>query len=72
MFAKGTETAVRVEHELLEGFEPGELAHLNRLLGKLTAAAEAHSYHPKLRRLRKAAAKAKPARVAKSQRQAKR
>ena len=72
LFANGTEVALRVEQELLEGFEPPELAHLNRLLTKLTSAAEAHSYHPKLRRLRKAAAKAKPARTAKAQRKAKR
>jgi DNA-binding MarR family transcriptional regulator len=68
LFARGTDVALQVEHELLEGFEPAELAHLNRLLGKLTAAAEAHSCHPKLRRLRKAAAKAKPARTPKERR----
>ena len=61
LFAKATDVAIRVEQELLEKFEPGELAHLNRLLTELTAAAEAHSYHPKLRRI---AAKAKLVRVA--------
>ena len=61
LFAKATDIAIRVEQELLEGFEPGDLAHLNRLLTALTAAAEAHSYHPKLRRM---AAKAKLVRIA--------
>ena len=62
LLAKGTDVAVRVEQELLEGFEAAELADLNRLLTKLTVVAEAHSYHPKLRRLRKSP-KAKPERA---------
>jgi DNA-binding MarR family transcriptional regulator len=60
LFAKATEIAIRLEQELLEGFEERELGQLNRLLAALTAKAEAHSYHPKLRRLTKVAAKAKP------------
>jgi DNA-binding MarR family transcriptional regulator len=61
LFAKATDIAIRVEQELLEGFEPGDVAHFNRLLTALTVAAEAHSYHPKLRRM---AAKAKLVRIA--------
>ena len=57
LFAKATDIAIRVEQELIKGFAQADLAHLNRLLGELTAAAEAHSYHPKVRRLGKLAAK---------------
>jgi DNA-binding MarR family transcriptional regulator len=63
LFAKATEIAIRVEQELLAGFDVRDLAHLNRLLGDLTHAAEAHSYHPKLRRLTKAAMKLKGTRT---------
>jgi hypothetical protein len=57
LFAKATDIAIRVEQELIKGFGRADVAHLNRLLGALTAAAEAHSYHPKLRRLGKRAAR---------------
>ena len=64
LFAKATDVAIRVEKELVEGFDGRELTRLNQLLVELTAQAEAHSYHPKLRRLTKAAAKkAQPARA---------
>lgn len=59
LFAKGTEVAIRIEKELLEGFDSRELKAVNRFFGALTATAESHSFHPKLRRLTKAAAKAK-------------
>jgi hypothetical protein len=54
IFAKGTEIAIRIERELLEGFDERELARLNRAFNDLIAQAEAHSYHPNLRRLSKA------------------
>ena len=61
LFAKGTEAAIRIERELLLDFDTRELAAVNRFLGALTASAEGHSFHPKLRRLSKVAAKAKGA-----------
>jgi DNA-binding MarR family transcriptional regulator len=64
LFEKATEVAIRVERELLEDFEQREIAELNRLFGALIAAAERHSYHPKLRRLGKTVAKPAPARAA--------
>lgn len=64
LFAKATDIAIRVEQELIKGFAQADVAHLKRLLGALTAAAEAHSYHPKLRRLGKIAAKQKTVRGA--------
>jgi DNA-binding MarR family transcriptional regulator len=53
IFAKGTEIAIRIEHELLEDFDERDLARVNRAFEDLIAKAEAHSYHPKLRRLTK-------------------
>jgi DNA-binding MarR family transcriptional regulator len=64
LFAKGTEVAIRIERELLEGFDARELAAVNRFFGELTTKAESHSFHPKLRRLTKAAAKTKTVRAA--------
>jgi len=61
LFAKGTELAIRLERELLDGFDARELAAVNLFFGELTAKAESHSFHPKLRRLTKAAARAKTA-----------
>ena len=54
LFARGTDIAMRLEHELLGDFDERELARLNRAFTKLTEKAEAHSYHPKLRRLTRA------------------
>jgi DNA-binding MarR family transcriptional regulator len=54
IFAKGTEIGIRLERELLEDFDERELARMNRAFEELIARAEAHSYHPKLRRLAKA------------------
>jgi DNA-binding MarR family transcriptional regulator len=54
IFAKGTEIAIRIERELLAGFDTRERARLNRAFTDLIAQAEAHSYHPNLRRLSKA------------------
>ena len=62
-FARGTELAIRLERELLEGFDARELAAVNRFFGELTAKAESHSFHPKLRRLTKSAARAKTVRA---------
>jgi len=53
-----------VERELVENFAPREVEELNRLFAALIAKAEAHSYHPKLRRLGRSAAAAKAARPA--------
>jgi DNA-binding MarR family transcriptional regulator len=63
LFAKGTAAAIQIEKELLEDFDPRELATVNRFLGALTAKAEAHSFHPKLRRLTKVGAKPKTVRA---------
>jgi len=61
LYAKATEVAIRVEKELLEDLDETELSRLNRALTDLTSKAEAHSYHPKLRRLTKRTAnKAEP------------
>jgi DNA-binding MarR family transcriptional regulator len=57
IFAKATEIAIRVERELLEDFDERDLARVNRAFEELIAKAEAHSYHPKVRRLMKAAKK---------------
>ena len=51
LFAKAAEIAIRLERELYEDFDERELGRLNRLLTELTAKAEAHSLHPKVRRL---------------------
>ena len=64
LFAKGTEVAIRLERELFKEFDPREVETLNGLFGRLIASAEQHSYHPKLRSLPRAAAKAQPASVA--------
>ena len=64
LFAKGTEVAIRIERELLEGFDARELVAVNRFFGELTAKAESHSFHPKLRRLTRVAAKTKAVRAA--------
>lgn len=61
LFAKATEVALRLESELLSSLSRGDLGHLNRVLGELTSKAEAHSCHPRLRRVAKAPA-AKPRR----------
>lgn len=51
LFARATEIAIRFEEELLGGIDDRELQRLNQALDELTRRAEAHSYHPKLRRL---------------------
>ena len=64
LFEKGTELAIRLERELLEGFDPHDVDELNRRLAALITRAEQHSYHPKLRRLGKRSAKPQSARAA--------
>jgi DNA-binding MarR family transcriptional regulator len=64
LFEKGTEVAIRLERELFEEFTPREVDTLNGLFSRLIASAERHSYHPKLRGLPRAAAKSRPASVA--------
>src|SRR5262249_39072484 len=59
LFAKGTQAAIQLENELLDDFDARELAAVNRFLGDLTARAEGHSFHPKLRRISKVGAKSK-------------
>jgi hypothetical protein len=61
LFAKGTDAAIRIEKELLDGLDARDLAAANRLLGALTTKAERHSFHPKLRRLAKVGANPKAA-----------
>jgi DNA-binding MarR family transcriptional regulator len=61
LFDKGTEIARQLERELLEGFAPKDVEQLNRAFNELIDKAEAHSFHPKLRRLTRAEGRAKPA-----------
>jgi DNA-binding MarR family transcriptional regulator len=49
LFMKATQVAIRMERELLEGFDERELARLNHMFEALIATAEAHSHHPKVR-----------------------
>jgi DNA-binding MarR family transcriptional regulator len=64
LFDKGTEIARQLERELLEGFESKDVEQLNRSFSELIASAEAHSFHPKLRRLSRAEKRVKPAAAA--------
>jgi len=64
LYEKATELAIRLERELFESFEPGEVDELNTLFARLIASAEQHSHHPKLRRLGRIEAKPSPARTA--------
>lgn len=61
LFDKGTEIAIQLERELLEGFAQKDIEQLNRSFNELLAKAEAHSFHPKLRRMVRAGARTKPA-----------
>jgi DNA-binding MarR family transcriptional regulator len=61
LFAKGTEAAIQIEKELLEGLDTRDLGAANRFLGALTTKAERHSFHPKLRRLGRIGASSKGA-----------
>jgi DNA-binding MarR family transcriptional regulator len=63
LFARGTQAAIQIEKELLEDFDERELGAVNRLLDALTAKAESHSFHPKLRRLTKTSSTSKTARA---------
>jgi DNA-binding MarR family transcriptional regulator len=60
LFAATASVAERVERELLAGLPARDLENLNRQLAELTVTAEAHSFHPKLRRITKVAARAIP------------
>jgi DNA-binding MarR family transcriptional regulator len=62
LYATATQIAIRFEQELLAGFDSRELERLKEALVALTATAETHSYHPKLRRLNQPAATLKPVR----------
>lgn len=57
VFDAATKVARRLERELLDDFSQRELALLNRSFTKLTEKAEAHSCHPKVRRLTRTSAK---------------
>ncbi len=59
LFEQGTALAIRVERELLGGFDGRQIERLNKDFAALIASAEKHSFHPKLRRLDKSAAKAR-------------
>jgi len=63
LYERATELAIRLERELFEGFAPRDVDELNRLFTALIGSAERHSYHPKLRRLGKTAAKSPRART---------
>lgn len=60
LFMKTTQVAIRMEHELLEGFEERELTRMNQTFEALIATAEAHSHHPTLRQRAKTAADKRP------------
>jgi DNA-binding MarR family transcriptional regulator len=63
LFEQATALAIRLERELLEGFDARQLEQLNSSFGALIASAERHSFHPTLRRRVEAATKRKsPAR----------
>ena len=49
LFLKATQIAIRMERELLAGFDERELVRLNQTFEALIATAEAHSHHPKVR-----------------------
>jgi DNA-binding MarR family transcriptional regulator len=65
LFAKATQVAIRMERELLAGFDERELARMNQMFEALIATAEAHSHHPKVRRGTKAPAAEKKPRLRK-------
>jgi DNA-binding MarR family transcriptional regulator len=59
LFERATDLAVRLERELLQGFETRQLEQLNKSFAALIASAEQHSFHPTLRRRAEAAARPK-------------
>lgn len=59
LFQRATGHAIRLEQELLEELDAGQIEQLNEGFAALIASAEKHSFHPTLRRLQKTAAKAK-------------
>jgi MarR family transcriptional regulator, organic hydroperoxide resistance regulator len=61
LFERATGLAIRLEQELLEDLDAPQIEQLNKGFAALIASAEKHSFHPKLRRLEKTAAKAKAA-----------
>ena len=60
LFEQATGLAIRLEQELLDELDARQIELLNKGFGALIASAEKHSFHPKLRRLEKTAARAKP------------
>jgi DNA-binding MarR family transcriptional regulator len=54
IFTKATDIARRLERELLAGLAERDVERMNRTFEDLIAKAEAHSYHPNLRRSDKA------------------
>jgi DNA-binding MarR family transcriptional regulator len=54
LFARATQIAIRMERELLAGFDERELVRLNQTFEALIATAEAHAQHPKVRSAAKA------------------
>ena len=68
LFERGTGLAVRLERELLEGFDGRQIEQLNKSFAALIASAEQHSFHPTLRRRAEAAAKPKLKREARKRR----
>ena len=65
LFARASDLATRLERELLESFDGEQLSKLNSLLATLIAKAEAHSFHPNVRRFSKVTAKRQPGRALK-------
>ena len=49
LFMKATQVAIRMERELLEGFDEREITRTNQMFEALIATAEAHTHHPTVR-----------------------
>ncbi len=60
LFMKATQVALRMERELLEGFEERELTRMNQMFEALIATAEAHTHHPTVRQRAKTPARRSP------------
>jgi DNA-binding MarR family transcriptional regulator len=68
LFEQATGLAIRLERELLEGFDARQIEQLNKNFAALITSAEQHSFHPTLRRRAEAAATLKGVRRASKRR----
>ena len=65
LFTKATHVAIRMERELLEGFDERELTRMNQMFEALIATAEAHTHHPTVRQRAKTPARRTPSSASK-------